>query len=371
MPAPRDTPEAPPARQPRWRGLAANLALAMVSIGLTLVVAEVGFRWLLFETDWLASQQRPGLYADYSFDDDYWKLQYRWQQKYPPPSDPHPLLGWVAEADPETLVHVEADQVGDRRPVLLYGDSFAQSVPQATRFGKLLNGLDPSFSAEHYLLNYGTGGYGLDQIVLLMEQTLDLYDDPYVVFSFLTYDIDRAMLSVRTGQKPYFELVDDRLELRGLPIERDPHAYFERHPPTIRSYLWRRLLFARGRPSNRLVARLRHEGPKRTQKMQLNEKLLERAFDLLESRGLDFTVLLFTPERSLRGVHDWRDSWLERTLRATGHDLIVASDVLWYHAPNASVDELIVEGNGHPSTFYNQLIADEIRRRVLARQEDP
>ncbi len=350
-------------------GWVVNLGMAFISLALTFIVAEVAFRQVLFsDSELLAKQRLPGLYADYSYEDDYWKLQYRWLKRYPPPKNPHPELGWGFGFDPETYLHSHAGALrGGRRPVLLYGDSFAQGVAhKAKTINSQLNG-DPEFAREHVMLNYGVGGYGLDQIVMLMEKSLHHYLDaenpPYVVLSFMTYDVDRSMLSMRTGQKPYFAPLADGLEIRGLPIAEDPHAFFAEQKLDVRSFLWRRMLFAKRYP-NRVVRWLRGEASKKRHKQELNEKILERAVAFLTERDVEFTILVFHPKLSLLGHPDWRDAWLEEYFDEHDHDVIWSKSVLAEHAPGFDIDELAIKGNGHPTTLYNQLMADQIARWV-------
>ena len=80
---------------------------------------------------------------------------------------------------------------------------------KAICFEEILNG-DPEFSRENYLLNYGVAGYGVDQIYLLFEQSLELYRRPLVVVSLLRTDLDRTILS---DQKPHFEPHEGKLVL--------------------------------------------------------------------------------------------------------------------------------------------------------------
>ena len=94
----------------------------------------------------------------------------------------------------------------------------------------MFNG-DPEKSRGHFLLNYASGGYGLGQILLSLEKSLANYDAPFVVFGFLTYDIDRSVLSVRIGQKPYFVLEDDELLPRAFPSTRIPSTTLPRTLP--------------------------------------------------------------------------------------------------------------------------------------------
>ncbi|MEL7060924.1 MAG: hypothetical protein AAGN46_12955 [Acidobacteriota bacterium] len=355
-------------RWKRWAPLAANLALAALATGLTLAAAEIAFRVALFQFEgeaFFATQRKPGLYADYSSHDAYWKLQYRWQKRYPPPDDPHPLLGWAAGFDRTTYLHDEAHALAGRRPVLLYGDSFAQGVPGVPRFQEIL-GARSSFAHEHQLLNYGVGGYGLDQIVLLMEQSLDLYDDPFVVLSFMLYDLDRSVLSVRTGQKPYFDLVDGELELRNVPIPPDPHRFFAENSPRIASYLWRRFLYRTHQPPNLVIARLRGEKPKRRHKERLNGAILERALVAIEARDLDAAIVVFHPQAFLAGYPDWRDGWLRARLADVEIPVLWSNEVLRRGAPEAELFDLVIKGNGHPTALSNRLIADEIERWVAA-----
>ena len=140
-----------------WRK---KLAFLSVSATLSLVGAELGLRWLLTQESELAATLRdPDRYADPLTDDDYWLLKHRWDPTYQTLRKTHPRLGWTKFAD-ERQLHDDAAQVGDRRPVLLYGDSFAACTRGTRCFQDFLNE-DPAFSAEHYLLNYGVGGFGV------------------------------------------------------------------------------------------------------------------------------------------------------------------------------------------------------------------
>lgn len=105
-----------------WPGILITIVSTLVAIGAT----EFAFRTLLFSDFSVMQRFRdPGLYADYFSDDAYWLLYHRFGGVFKPPERPHPTLGWVGSFDRTTFRHQDADQVGSRRPVLLYGDSFA------------------------------------------------------------------------------------------------------------------------------------------------------------------------------------------------------------------------------------------------------
>ena len=94
--------------------------------------------------------------------------------------------------------------------MLLFGDSFCEcATPPEECWQGLLerSPLGPRFA----LVNYGTGGYGLDQVLLLARRVLDRWRgrDPLVVVGILVDDdLDRDALALRNFPKPRFRLAD-------------------------------------------------------------------------------------------------------------------------------------------------------------------
>ena len=217
-----------------------NSILLIVSVLITLVLSEYCFTLLLFsDFTFLARFRQPYHFAK-TYEDNFWKLYHIWDGTYKPPATPHPLLGWIGNFSRETYYHHDAQRVGHRQPVLLYGDSFAECASAAEQecFQQILNGND-SFSKRYYLLNYGVGGYGVDQILLLLKNSLNLFKNPLVVVGIFTDDLDRGVLSFRIGQKPYFEIEKGELVLHGVPSYPSPDQYLAEHPVSITSYLFR------------------------------------------------------------------------------------------------------------------------------------
>ena len=88
-----------------------------------------------------------------------------------------------------------ASYINNRRSVLLYGDSFTGCYSKGDCFEHILNG-DEIFSKNNMLLNYGVGGYGVDQIYSRFKNSVDKYNNPFVVMSLMTLDLDRSILTV-------------------------------------------------------------------------------------------------------------------------------------------------------------------------------
>ena len=342
------------------RAVIHRLALLGASLILSALLAEAGWRLLLASDTRVGRVLRnPAYYADPYSEDLFWLLRHRWKaDRFRPPRNPHPVLGWHTRHIGADYSHNDEGEIAGRRPVLLYGDSFAQGYPGVMRFQQILN-RDPRFTRDHYLLNYGVGGYGLDQIYLLFKHSIDRFEDPFVIFSFLTHDLDRSVISVRLGQKPYFTVAGGELQLRGVPVEPRPEDFFAARPPRVGSYLVRRL----GRLS--FIRRLR-ELPTREPKKRVNGAILDAVFAELEARRLDHTILVFHNRAAFRKGPGWRSTWLRAQLDDHGADYLWSYDILRREAADTPLDELFAPANAHPTSLANQIFARVIAERVLA-----
>ena len=348
----------------RLRITASNIILALISVSFTLVLCEAAFRTLLFSDLPFAQRFKvPGLYADPMSDDDYWKLEYLFDTKFPPPARPHPVLGWVGDFSRDTYEHNEIQFVGGKRPVLFYGDSFAGCVARPC-FQEILNAAS-DFSQQHYFLNYGVGGYGVDQIYLLLKNSIPLYKNPIVVVSIMTEDLDRSLQSVRVGQKPYFEVIGDQLVLRGTPINPVPAAYFVEHPSEIKSYLYSFLMHSDFLPWRWRQA-LNGEEELRRKKTVINRHIILSMVKELRERNLEFMFVIFHPKE-----HPPFDNWRDKLLRdvlATNHvPFVAARDLVKRNAirTHRAVDEYYIPGDSHPNAYQNDLIATAIKEFVV------
>lgn len=346
-----------------------NIGLVMLSVGITFAISEISFRGLLFSSLGFMDKFRdPSLYGS-QFSNDYWKLYYAFGGAHKPPQKPHPLLGWIPVAmDRETYVHAEFNHIGHRRPVLLYGDSFAQcATPDGTCFQHFLN-TDKEFSESYYFLNYGVGGYGFDQIFLLLKNSVHLYEDPFVVVSLLTEDINRNLLSIRTGQKPYFEVLDDQLVLQGVPINPNPDTFFKEDPPEITSYLFR-LWFRSQAPPWRLRIYLDNdsESKRRQRAIQVCGKLILATIKELEERHIKYAFLIFNEIEEVGREDDWRLKFLRQLLTDRHTQFLLTKDIIRIDAEQTlrSAKDYYIEGDRHPNIYQNELIAKHLKRMIM------
>lgn len=351
-----------------------NIAIVVISTLLTFWIVEKVYRKLIFsKKPAFAKFQDPGIYADPESEDAYWLMLYYLNENVKPPQDPHPLLGWIDKCNRKTYVHGDIDKLKNKRPVLLFGDSFAQCVDASECFEDILN-TDPEFSKNHHLLNYGIGGYGVDQIYLLTKQVYPHYRKPFVIFSLMVTDLDRSILTFRTGQKPYFEIVNDSLVLKGVPINPDPVEFIESQKIKIRSFLFRKFLSS---PYNflspKLTSKLKKEKKYLEKKEKINEKILVSLAQELKGNNIDFVFLIFNILRygndnyGENSVDAWRHSFLKKTMDINNIPYIwtldlVENDTMY---DKNDIPKYLLPGDGHPTTHFNKLISREIKSEVL------
>ncbi len=345
-----------------------NLIVLFVSLSVTFVVAEIGYRGAVFGNQNVAFKRLrlAALYANADSDDDYWKLNYLFGYK---PPKPHPILGWSGRRfSPDTYLYNDTSQIQGRQPILLYGDSFAGCAENVACFQDILNH-DQEFSKEHYLLNYGVGSYGVDQIFLLFQNSVKLYDPPFVVISFMTLDLDRTILTVRTGQKPSFRIEHDELKLNEIPINPNPIEFFAANPPHIWCYSCRRVIYSYLPEKTTLY--LMGEAENIQRKKALNEKIILEIITELRANNVDFLFLIFHPNipgvTVLDNENDWRDPFIKQLLEKNNVPYIWSKEIFRQDMArhHLTMSDYLLPGDGHPTAYFNQLLAEEIKKVVL------
>jgi len=346
-------------RDKRNRLFSAIFILILLSV--SLLISEVIFRYFIFSpSSPFKSLKDPGKYAKPSTDD-YWKLTYLFGSEFPPPKNPDPLLGWVGFFHRKNYDHWYIGDKKDKRKVLIYGDSFIMCAHDSIQcFDEILNA-DTIFNKSNFLLNYGVGGYGVDQMHLLFFKTIDKFENPFVVFSIMPGDMDRSMLSVRTGQKPYFVHGHDSLELRGIPIDSIPDNFFKKNPPCITSYLWRRTVnsklnpFYDPKPTNENL---------RNQILKLNKKIILKTYEEIKKRNLQYVFVIFDELWNEEG--SWRADSLKFFFSSHNILCINTRDLIKRDTLYKKYDyfNYMIKDNGHPNSHYNKLLCEEIKKCI-------
>ena len=344
------------------RKLLFNILFIFLLIVIPLFIGELLFRYLLFSQHSPFPQLKdPNKYSKTS-EDNYWKLHYKFGKDIYVPKYPHPLLGWTGFFDSKTLDHWDMNPPNNNRKVLIYGDSYIMCAHDSIQcFHEILNA-DTTFNRNNLLLNYGVGGYGVDQIYLLFTNTVDKFENPFVIFSIMPGDMDRCLLSVRDGQKPYYAIENDSLVLKGVPIDPIPSHYFETNPPEITSYLWKRFLNTKLNP---YFDPLPTNNELRNKILSLNKKIILRALSDIKKRNLQYVFLIFDELWNEEGA--WRVDSLQKFMAEknilfinTGNLVAEDTSLGKYEYSNYTI-----HGDGHPNSHYNKLICEEIKKYIF------
>lgn len=363
-----------------------NFALFLSSVVVCIIIIEVAWRTIIFgDFGILESQKKAELYADPYSEDDYWKLKYLFRKKIidkqkkqekneDRPERDNKLFTRLVLRD--SYKHINLKYVNGRRSVLLYGDSFAACYMEDGCFDHILNN-DTPFSKNHYLLNYGVGGYGLDQIYFLFKNSIDNYKKPFVVISLMTLDLDRSALTVRDVPKTYFTIENDMLILHERPSPfHDREAYNEKNKPQILSYFYRRVLYSSALKKlmpDWLISYLKKEKYYTQKKIRLNEKILLAIIKELKSRDLDYVFLIFHPIKVAgvgaldEDVSDWRNPFIRNILEEQNAPYIWSRDIILQNmkAEGLTLDDYFIPNDGHPTIHQKELLVNRIKEYVF------
>lgn len=370
------TPEGPARPASRWRRYARlSLKLALVLL-VSALLLEGGLRVLLFSDNAriakLAVRLRSPDNFAHRWSSEYWKLQYLFsaEETRKPPPNVDAVLGWRSKRLSQVgYRHAQIATLAGARPVLLYGDSFAERTSWEPTWDSLLAASPRGQGLA--LLNYGVGGYGFDQAFLSYMLTIDTVAalDPVVVMSVLIDDdLDRIHLDFRGWPKPFLDLDAKELDFAN-DLGPDSDDWLAAHPPEIRSYLWRYLLFG----SQALSAETRNRVGGRQQAWsdtrRATRRILTKLDRELRGRKLQSFVLIFHGKSQLEKPEggDWREEFLLRELDRLGLPYVsTRTDI---EADSASSGRALVEyvaergkHRGHYTPLGNQVSFGALER---------
>jgi len=259
----------------------------------TLLLLELTFHW---------SSKFWGLYGKHN-PDHFWESRFiehyvarSNSMDFLSPHVHHPTRGWALEANlnlPTLTTNERGIRSRERftvdasKPrILILGDSFT--------FG---NGLsdDETWPAQlqsllprHQVFNLGVDGYGMDQMLITLKETIEEVRPAFVLCAFVDDDIARNLLSFRDYRKPRFEARGADLVAHNLPIPLPEEVYQElvsgrpfsalavlRLPQLIYQ------LLAQGWLSDRRI----------DDAFRLGGRLVEEMESVSESNGANFTLL--------------------------------------------------------------------------------
>jgi hypothetical protein len=364
--APGDSAERPARRGRRI------LVRALVAVAVGLLMLEGAMRLVLFvdvpglERVSLRLRQPSNFFM--KLDPGWWTTSVRFTppERLKPIPGYDPVVGWAgSRVTPRTYAHQDEPLLLGRRPVLLYGDSFAECTTGARECWQGLL-YDSELGETHLMLNYGVGGYGMDQTILMVRQSIPRFEDldPVVIVSvFVDDDLNRMLLPFRGWPKPRFHARDGEL-LEPGPIPEGAPEFVRENAPFVWSWTWRYL---------RHTVRWMAPPPVdvRPEVEELSHHLLAALKSEMETRDQEFFVLLFQG-MSLLGASAresvWQHGFLVDALRELGIPFVTCRrELLAYRGarPKSDGTELFEQtGNakGHYTALGNRVVFPAILR---------
>lgn len=120
---------------------------------------------------------------------------------------------------------------GERRIVVI-GDSFA--FGWGVSDGETYSARLEAALTHSEVLNLGVGGYGTDQMLLMLESEGTRYGPDLVIVGVVSADTDRNIVSFRDFAKPFFVFDRGSLRLEGTPVP-PPEEWLSREQRRLKS----------------------------------------------------------------------------------------------------------------------------------------
>jgi hypothetical protein len=154
--------------------------------------------------------------------------------------------------------------------------------------------------------------------------------------------------------------------------------YLRDHPPSIRSYAWRYLLNGSTLLPESWRAFLRGDAAREREKIELNTAILEHCRSELESRGLEYFVLLFHGRSYARGIDpkDWREELLLDFLASRSVPFVSSKLALLEEAGRTGVDPDLFYGldgvsKDHLTPLGNEIVFRALEKGIEHRYDAP
>ena len=151
----------------------------------------------------------------------------------------HSIRGWTTKKNLKIFVEGHSyttNNIGERSlvnykkddskyEVLVLGDSmtFGEGISDEFVWTNIVKKKNQNIN----IINLAVPGYGIDQMYLVLKETIKIYKPDLVILAFVKDDFARTMLSFREARKPYFEIKQEELVLTNTPIKEPDEVYRE------------------------------------------------------------------------------------------------------------------------------------------------
>ena len=257
------------------------------------------------------------------------------------------MLGWFPElVDAVSLRHAQEQEPVGQRQVLMYGDSYTECMTEPKECWQGL--LQRSLLFPHVsLLNYGARGYGVDQMLLMLERTIDYFAQrrPLIVVAMMIDDdFDRAMLRVGAYPRPHVKLAQGAIDPKVEPVP-SPAQFFAYGGPLGRSSLLAALLGYQI-PNQFRAWRERRQRQRDGASQSMATALLERIAAVVADRNLQLVLVVFNDYPSLidPASSGWREALVVAQAKRLGVPCLVLREAILAECQRRGIDPFEMYG---------------------------
>jgi len=151
----------------------------------------------------------------------------------------HEVRGWTTKKNLKIYIEGNSyttNNIGERSlknykkdeskyEVLVVGDSMTFGEESSDEF--VWTNILKKKNKNLNIINLAVPGYGIDQIYLMLKDTIEIYKPDLVIFAFVKDDFARAMIPFREAKKPFFKIKDNKLILKNVPLKKPEEVYEE------------------------------------------------------------------------------------------------------------------------------------------------
>lgn len=276
------------------------------------------------------------------------------------------VLGWKPAPHADNPSGLKWPVVVDDRPkAWFFGDSFTEGVvaPEES-IPAQFEALRPG----RQTMNFGVGGYGVDQIWLRYKaESVRIPSGTPVYIGLLTSDLDRSVLPYFFGFKPMFNQDHDGYKLVPPPAREDIEKLASIPPEPIFSYAFASL----GAVAELISTRFDRSETScnMAEKKAVNAYLMNAIIRQAKAQNHELRWILFVSFASFYKPVNWRYAFVKEILDKNQQAYLDTKDALHRAAMAAksTPESFFIPNDGHLNAAGNQIVANALAELTSVR----
>tara|TARA_B100000795_G_C22760610_1_gene423435 strand:+ start:5 stop:1129 length:1125 start_codon:yes stop_codon:yes gene_type:complete len=295
----------------------------------------------------------------------------------------HEVRGWTTKKNLKIYVEgntYTTNNIGERSlenyrkdeskyEVLVVGDSMTFGEESSDEF--VWTNILKKKNKNLNVINLAVPGYGIDQIYLMLKESIKIYKPDLVIFAFVKDDFARAMLPFREAKKPFFKIKNNKLILKNVPLKKPDEVYAELKKKREDRPFYKKLkiydlyvtLFDSSAYKVGNETRFYVHNKCNNSCLELNEKLFFESYQLAKKNNSDFISLLIPGDKRDRTDQEFKsyaDVFLENMKKKYKMDYLNLRP--YFYSTYGFVTK------GHYQQKGLHLIAETVNKQIISKK---